>query len=185
MKGDFYHNAILAFVGEAITEYGSAKLTDIYGRKRITLITVILGIISFFLYIIMPKNFSSFLIMTSMIGFAEGFITIKILVNELFPTQIRGTVVSDCVLIQRLSPIVIKIFGLFMTKGMIDISFIIGGIIASSLTYYYLPETLGSKQNDFIAENENQSNNDNHINKIIDVNDKNENNIKEKFLEKY
>ena len=78
------------------------------------------------------------------------------MVNESFATEIRGTVVSDCFIIERFVPIIIKIFGLFLNKRMIDIIFIFSGLSSAYLTNKYFNETLGQNSHDFIYEEEEQ-----------------------------
>ena len=50
MKGNFYQNAILAFLGELIAELTGGKLMDIYGRKIITVSLMYIGTAFFLLY---------------------------------------------------------------------------------------------------------------------------------------
>ena len=152
MKGNFFLNAILVFLGEFISENFCGKLTDIYGRKTINLIAVFLGTLFFGLYMIFPSQFSGITLMVSMMGFAGVFLTMAIITSELFPTQIRGITFSYCILTTRISTICIKIFGLFMNNTMINLTFLSCGIIAFLVNYKYIPETLDEKLKDFLSE---------------------------------
>ena len=49
MKGNFYINAILSFLGELIAELSGGKLMDIYGRKIVTVFFLYIGT-GFFFY---------------------------------------------------------------------------------------------------------------------------------------
>jgi len=49
-----------------------------------------------------------------MMGFAGNFTCLSILINEIFVTEIRGTVYSDLYILDRFVPIIIKIMGLFL-----------------------------------------------------------------------
>ena len=92
MKGNFYINAILTFLGELIAELTGGKLMDIYGRKIITVLLMCIGTGSFFLYVILPPNFSGITLFFSMMGFAGNFACLGVLIDETFVTEIRGTV---------------------------------------------------------------------------------------------
>ena len=171
MKGNFFTNAILSFVGEALAEYYGASLSDKYGRKAITVSLMFFGTIFFFLYEILPAKFSGFTLFFSMMGFAGNCICLSILINEIFATEIRGTVFSDLFILARLVPAIIKIFGLFLSKRIIDIIFILCGLFSGVITHFYFWETLDKKHYDFIHEEEEENN-------------QNEIGIKLKFLEK-
>ena len=166
MKGDFFLNAILSFVGEALAEYYGASLTDKYGRKMITVFLMYLGTFFFFLYEILPEKFSGITLFFSMMGFAGNFTCLSILINEIFVTEIRGTVYSDLYILDRFVPIIIKIMGLFCSKRVIDILFILSGLFSGVITHVYFWETLGQPHYDFIYEEEanNQNNNDIRLN---------------------
>ena len=56
MKGNFFLNAIMGFLGELIAELVGGKLMDIYGRKIITVGLMYIGTAFFILYEILPKN---------------------------------------------------------------------------------------------------------------------------------
>ena len=58
MKGNFFINAILSFLGELIAELTGGKLMDIYGRKTISVLLMLIGTVFFILYEILPKEFS-------------------------------------------------------------------------------------------------------------------------------
>ena len=68
-----------------------------------------------FLYEILPEQYSGITLFFSMMGFAGNFTCLSILVNETFVTEIRGTVFSDCFIVDRIVPIIIKVLGLFMS----------------------------------------------------------------------
>ena len=173
MKGNFFINAILSFFGEFIMELYSGRLMDIYGRKKIAVILMYFGSGFFIIYEILPEQFSGITLLFSMLGFAGNFICLNVLVNETFVTEIRGTVLSDCFIMDRLVPIIIKLFGLFLNKRMIDIIFIISGLGSAYLTNKHFNETLGKKPKDFLYEEEQE----NTINKNMD--------IKSNFIEKF
>ena len=152
MKGNFFENAILVFLGELLVEVFCGKLADVFGRKIICLISAGLGTIFFGFYIFFSSQFSGPMLMGSMMGFAGVFLTLSIITSEIFATQIRGITFSYCILTTRISTITIKLFGLFMTKRMIDITFISCGMIAFIITLKYIPETLNQKEKDFLSE---------------------------------
>ena len=94
---------------------------DIYGRKIITILLMCIGTVFFILYEILPKNFSGITLFFSMMGFAGNFACLAVLIDEPFATEIRGTVLNDCFIMDRIVPIIIKILGLFLNKRIIDI----------------------------------------------------------------
>ena len=173
MKGNFYQNAILSFTGEALAEYYGSKFTDKYGRKLITVILMAIGTVFFFLYEILPENYSGFTLFFSMMGFAGNFTCLSVLINEIFATEIRGTIMSDLYILDRFVPVIIKILGLFFNKRFIDVIFILCGLFSGVITHLYFWETLGKKHYDTIDEEEKDLNN-NNVNEI---------DIKLKFLE--
>ena len=154
MKGDFYLNTIFTFSGELIAEIICGYLADKFGRKIVTIYLMLIGTIFFILYDILPQQFSAITLFFSMMGFAGNFICLTILVNETFVTEIRGTVISDCFIMERLIPIFIKSLGLFLNNHIIDIFFILSGSGSAYLTYIYLEETLGKKVKNTIMEEE-------------------------------
>ena len=154
MKGNFYINAILSFLGEFIAELTGGKLMDIYGRKTISVLLMLIGTVFFILYEFLPKGFSGITLFFSMMGFAGNFACLGVLIDETFVTEIRGTVFSDCFIMDRIVPIIIKILGLFVNKRIIDIIFIVSGIGSGYITYSCFSETLGQKPKDFIYEDE-------------------------------
>lgn len=154
MKGNFYINAILSFLGEFIAELTGGKLMDIYGRKTISVLLMLIGTVFFILYEFLPKGFSGITLFFSMMGFAGNFACLGVLIDETFVTEIRGTVFSDCFIMDRIVPIIIKILGLFVNKRIIDIIFIVSGIGSGYITYCCFSETLGQKPKDFIYEDE-------------------------------
>ena len=93
-----------------------------------------------------------------MMGFAGNFCSLSILVIETFATEIKGTVYSDCFIVERIIPIIIKVLGLFLNKIMIDIIFILSGIGSAYLTHKWFHETLGKKPHNFIYEDEEEEN---------------------------
>ena len=157
MKGNFFLNAILSFTGELISELSCGKLMDIYGRKTITILLMLVGDGFFILYEIFPEKYSGITLFFSMMGFSGNFICLSVLINESFATEIRGTVLSDCFIMMRIAPIIIKILGLFLSKRIIDIIFIFSGIGNAYLTHKYFSETLGQKPKDFIYEDEDEN----------------------------
>ena len=157
MKGNFFTNAILSFLGELIAEFTSGKLMDIYGRKIITILLMFIGTGFFILYELLPENYSGITLFFSMMGFSGNFTCLSVLINESFVTEIRGTVFSDCFIMDRIVPIIIKILGLFLSKRIIDIIFILSGIGSAYLTHKYFSETLGQKPKDFIYEDEDEN----------------------------
>ena len=154
MKGNFFINAILSFFGELIAELIGGKLMDIYGRKSITILLICIGTFFFLLYEILPKNFSGITLFFSMMGFAGNFACLAVLIDETFATEIRGTILNDCFIMDRIVPIIIKILGLFLNKRIIDFIFILSGIGSAYFTYIGFSETLGQKPKDFIYEDE-------------------------------
>ena len=154
MKGNFFTNAILTFLGELIAEFGSGFLIDIYGRKKITVLLMIGGMGFFLLYELLPESFSGITLFFAMMGVAGNFNSFSVLVSETFATEIRGTVLSDGFILERLVPIFIKIIGLFFSKRIIDIIFILSGFFSAYMTDKYFKETLGQKPKDFIYEDE-------------------------------
>ena len=157
MKGNFFTNAILSFLGELIAEFTSGKLMDIYGRKIITILLMFIGTGFFILYELLPENYSGITLFFSMMGFSGNLTCLSVLINESFVTEIRGTVFSDCFIMDRIVPIIIKILGLFLSKRIIDIIFILSGIGSAYLTHKYFSETLGQKPSDFIYEDEDEN----------------------------
>ena len=154
MKGNFFLNAIMAFLGELIAELVGGKLMDIYGRKIITVGLMYIGTAFFILYEILPEKFAGLTLFFSMMGFAGNFSCLAVLIDETFVTEIRGTVLSDCFIMDRIVPIIIKILGLYINKRIIDIIFILSGLGSAFLTNRYFSETLGKKPKDFIYEDE-------------------------------
>ena len=92
-----------------------------------------------------------------MMGFAGNFAGLSILIDETFVTEIRGTVLSDCFILERLVPVIIKILGLFLNKRIVSIIFILSGIGSAYLTNRCFSETLGQKPKDFIYEEEEEN----------------------------
>ena len=127
---------------------------DIYGRKIITVLLMCIGTGSFFLYVILPPNFSGITLFFSMMGFAGNFACLGVLIDETFVTEIRGTVFSDCFIVDRFVPVIIKILGLFLNKRLMSLIFILSGIGSAYLTKKCFSETLGQKPKDFIYEEE-------------------------------
>ena len=154
MKGNFFLNAILSFLGELIAEVTGGKLMDIYGRKIITVGLMYIGTTFFILYEILPEKYAGLTLFFSMMGFAGNFACLAVLIDETFVTEIRGTVLSDCFIMDRIVPIIIKILGLYLNKRIIDIIFILSGLGSAFLTNKYFSETLGKKPKDFIYEDE-------------------------------
>ena len=154
MKGNFFINAILAFLGELIAEVTGGKLIDIYGRKIITVSLMYIGTFFFILYEILPAKFSGITLFFSMMGFAGNFACLGVLIDETFVTEIRGTVLNDCFIMDRMVPVIIKLLGLFINKRIIDIIFILSGLGSAFITNKYFSETLGKKPKDFIYEDE-------------------------------
>ena len=157
MKGNFFINAILSFLGELIAELTAGKLMDIYGRKSITILFILIGTGFFILYELLSENYSGITLFFSMMGFSGNFLCLSVLVDESFVTEIRGTIFADCFILERIVPITIKILGLFLSKRIINIIFILSGIGSAYLTHKHFHETLGQKSKDFIFEEENSN----------------------------
>ena len=92
-----------------------------------------------------------------MMGFAGNFACLGVLIDETFVTEIRGTVFSDCFILDRFVPVIIKILGLFINKRIVSILFILSGIGSAYLTNRCFSETLGQKPKDFIFEEEEEN----------------------------
>ena len=143
MKGNFFINAIFTFLGELIAELIGGYLTDKYGRKKVTIQLMLIGTFFFILYDLLPQQFSGITLFFAMMGFAGNFTCLGILVNETFVTEIRGTVISDCFIMDRLVPIFIKLLGIFVSNKVVDLFFITSGLCSAYITYKFFDETLG------------------------------------------
>ena len=158
MKGNFFFNAIFTFLGELIAELAGGYLTDKFGRKKVSIYLMLFGTIFFILYDILPEQFSWITLFFSMMGFAGNFTCLSILINETFVTEIRGTVLSDCFIMDRLVPIFIKILGIFLNNKILDIIFILSAIGSAYITYKGFNETLKKKKKNTILEEEEEDN---------------------------
>ena len=154
MKGNFFFNAIFTFLGELIAELAGGYLTDKFGRKKVSIYLMLFGTIFFILYDILPEQFSWITLFFSMMGFAGNFTCLSILINETFVTEIRGTIMSDCFIMDRLVPIFIKILGIFLNNKILDIIFILSAIGSAYITYKGFNETLGLSPKNTILEEE-------------------------------
>ena len=122
MKGNFYRNSIHAFLGGFVAELLSCKLSDKYGRKRIYLLSCIVGTFGYILYILSP-SYRFFFIFTAMIGYSIIFNIICIYIPEIYPTKIRNIAFSYSIFISKSSPILVPILNELMSN-LTDLFFI-------------------------------------------------------------
>ena len=150
MKGNFFLNAIFAFLGEIVAETTFGVLADKYGRVITLQCTCLLGAIGYVLFTIVPVVLKEFFLFIAMLGFAGLWTVISIYTPEVYPTKIRNIAFAYSGFISRLCPIFVPIlsrkFG-----DLIDVAFILCGVIPF-LFGFTLEETLYKTILDVIPE---------------------------------
>jgi len=150
MKGNFFLNAIFAFLGEFTSELIVGELADKFGRITIFKYCFIVGLFGFISYLIFPDYFKFLFIYISILGFAGFWNIMSIYSPEIFPTKIRNITFSYASFAGRVFPMLVPILTKIMPE-IIDYTFLFTGILAGCLGIT-LEETLGKKLMDVIPE---------------------------------
>ena len=153
LKGNFFSNSILAFLGEMIFELCSGYLADVYGRLTILKLGGYIGSIGFLIFRFVPYKLKSIFLFITMSGYASQYNVSTIYSPEIFPTKIRATCLGFLFLLNRFPPF----FMIYLTIIMGDkVEYI--SIIFSFLAGYicnYLEETANKPINEEIPEENN------------------------------
>ena len=152
MKGNFYLNGILSFIGETFSEFGSGYLADIKGRIWVMKYSAYLGSISFLIYKFVGSNIKSLFVMNAMFGYAAIYNVLGIYIPENFPAYIRGNVTGFIIILLRLAPMNVPYLTNILGQN-VDYVFIILGFLAGFILNY-LEETLGKPLIESIPEEE-------------------------------
>ena len=152
LKGNFYLNGILSFIGETISELGSGYLADIKGRIWVMKYSAYLGSISFLIYKFVGTNLKSLFVMSSMFGYAAIYNVLGIYIPENFPAYIRGNVTGFIIILLRLAPMNVPFLTNILGQN-VDYVFIILGFLAGFILNF-LEETLGKPIIESIPEEE-------------------------------
>ena len=151
MKGNFFSNSFFAFLGEMISEVASGYVAQYCGRVQPMKISFFAGSIFMILKYFVNDFFSAICLSIGMFSYAMGSSIISIYSSESFPTVIRGLVCSYFLIVDKVAPIPVVPLSLLVGTDIVNLIFIIIGIIGG-VSCYYIEETLGKKLEDEIPE---------------------------------
>ena len=150
MKGNFFINSLLSFLGEAISELSSGFISQKIGRVPILKYGGLIGGIGFIGNQMATYNLKSIFLLISMMGFSSTLNCLYIYTPEIIPTKIRSTVCGMLYFCGMISPSFVPIiksvfynfFGFF---------FVFFGFVYSFFCFF-LEETLNKNISDYIPE---------------------------------
>ncbi|CAI5445911.1 unnamed protein product [Caenorhabditis angaria] len=163
LGGDIYMNFIISSAIEVPAILLVALLSDRLGRRLLVAGNLFISGIALMLNLIIDKNVG-FVIAVIQMAIAKGsittaFATLLIYSPELYPTIIRNTATGLSATIARTGAILASFISMWIVERYGKIYMIIPfgtcAIIASILTFVFLPETMGKPLADTMADIEN------------------------------
>ena len=161
MEGNFFINAVFAFLGETVAETTFGILADKFGRIKTFQFACILGAVGYTIFLLVPVTLKAVFLFVSMLGFSGLWTVTTIYTPEVYPTKIRNIAFAYSGFISRLSPICVPILSKEFGK-LIGIAFVLCGVIPF-LIVLFLEETLGKAIMDIIPEELGMNNDENDI----------------------
>ena len=151
MKGNFFSNSFLAFLGEMISEIASGYIAQYLGRVQPMKLSFFSGSIFMIIKYFVNDYLSAICLSIGMFSYAMGSSIISIYSSESFPTVIRGLVCSYFLIVDKVAPIPVVPLSQLVRNDITNLIFIIVGIIGG-ISCFFIEETLGKKLEDEIPE---------------------------------
>ena len=150
MKGNFFINSLLSFLGESISELSSGFISQKIGRVPILKYGGLIGSIGFIGNQFAIYNLKSIFLLISMMGFSSTLNCLYIYTPEIIPTKIRSTVCGMLYFFGMISPSFVPIFK-SVFYNFFTFFFIFFGFFYSFFCFF-LEETLNKNISDDIPE---------------------------------